>query len=114
MNIDRRGADKHDQYLGTLYVANQPRFLIFIGNLTGGRREQEERENKQAGGDIDESVDIVRVAELKRDEDQQYALVHVVIKRPKKLGRKKCGKALIAQQRELTRRCYVFVSRTIN
>ena len=81
----------HDDNFKQLGEADQPSFLEFVGALTGTGGEQEKRQNKQSGTEIDQGVAVhTRLfGGLKGNQDNERVFENIIIERAQKLGQKK-------------------------
>jgi hypothetical protein len=80
-------ADAHDPDLEQLHGADDPRLLDLVGELTGRRREEEEREDEDAAREVHEHGRIERrLRDAEREQDDQRVLEDVVVERAEELG----------------------------
>ncbi len=97
------GGRAHDNDLEQLDVEDQARFLEPVGHLPGDRREQEERQDEDAGrsGDHDPRVDLRGVGRVERDQQDQREAVGVVVERAEELRCEQRQEPPAAQEMEL-------------
>ena len=106
-----READRrhdHDRDFEQLHRLRQPRLVVFVGQLPGSGREQEERQDEQAGGQVRVLV-LLRLGQTggqESDQDDQRVLEHVVVEGAKRLGQEERQEAAFLQQCELVRRAH--------
>ncbi|MCY1444176.1 hypothetical protein D9M71_606320 [compost metagenome] len=100
---DANGPDRHDRDLGQLDHADQRVLGIFLTELPGQRREQEERqdEHQGAGVDPDGSVLAVGAGDLVEKQQDDRLLEQVVVERTQRLGDEERQEAPFAKQAEL-------------
>ncbi len=81
VHAEADGTDHHDRDLEELDEADEARLLELVGELPRGRRQQHERQDEEAGGEVDERVGVERRARCRvvRDEDDERVLVDVVV-----------------------------------
>jgi hypothetical protein len=104
MCVEAPGRDRHRHDLEEFHEANQPRLLIFLGELSGQRREQEERQDEQCRCQIGVQPLLRQVQpQLRGDQYNGRVAEHVVIERAQALHHEKRQEAALAQQSELTR-----------
>jgi len=94
----RRGGD-----LGELDEADQLRLLVTVGELAGGRREQEERQDEQSAGEVDQHLGPhpAGLRGLEGDQDDQRVLEDVVVERAEELRREERSEPAFGEQSEL-------------
>ena len=89
--------------LADLDQADHHRLVEAVGEAAGGRREQEERQNEDAGrgGGHQLGVPACLLRETVRDEDHQRAAEHVVVQRADELRDEERQEAPRPQQAEI-------------
>ena len=82
--------DQHDPHFEQLGEPRQHRLVVLVGELPGGRRKEEERQDEQAGGEVGEDFRAHRrpLRRLEGDQHDQRVLVEIVVERAEKLGQK--------------------------
>ncbi len=95
------GADGHDHDLADLDRADQRVLVEFLAKLPGQRREQEERQDKQQGAQVDPDGAVTVDAQLVENRQDQRLLEDVVVEGTQQLGNEERQKAPCAQQGEL-------------
>ena len=90
----------HDDDFEHFHQARQQGLVVFVGELAGGGREQEERQDEQAGGEVNGQVDLVlaQAGDAEADQDDQRVLEHVVVERAQGLGPEERAEAAGAEQ----------------
>ena len=98
---DRR--QRHDADLEQLDPARQPALLDLVGDLAGGRREHDVRQDEQAGDQVVEDGRRQRGPGQRviGQHDQQRGLEQVVVEGAQELGPEEGTEATLAQQGEL-------------
>jgi hypothetical protein len=96
-------ADQHDPDLEQLDPPDEARLLELVGELTGRRREQHERQNEDGAGKVHERVGVERGEArcMERDEDHERVLVDVVVAGAQELRPEERREAALAQESEL-------------
>jgi len=100
---EARGAHGHDHDLADLDHADQCVLVEFLAKLPGQRREQEERQDKQQGAQVDPDRAVTVDGEFVEDRQDQRLLENVVVESAQQLGDEERQKTPCAQQGELRR-----------
>jgi hypothetical protein len=93
------GGHKHDAHFQHLHQPRQPRLVVFIGQLSGGGREQEEGQDEDTGGEVGQNFRANRcpLRRVEGEQDNERILEQVVVEGPEKLGEEKRAEALRLQ-----------------
>src|SRR5262249_37042170 len=75
------GREEHEGDLDRLHDANDRRLVEAVGDLARGRREEEERQDEEAGAQVDERVGRQRTSRREREEDDERVPEDVVVER---------------------------------
>ena len=87
VEIQRYAGEKGDADLADLDELDESRLLVLVGQFSGGRREEEEWQDKERRGGVDREVRAVFGDEATVDEqDHQRRLEQVVVERAQELG----------------------------
>ena len=98
-----RRAHRHDHDLADLDRADQRVLVEFLAKLPSQRREQEERQDKQQGAQVDPDGAVALDGELVKNGQDQRLLEDVVVERAQQLSNEKRQEAPRAQQGKLGR-----------
>ncbi len=94
------GAEGHDADLEQLHAAHEAGLLALVGDLAGGRAEEEVRQDEDAAGDLDQRVRGF-AREPGAEQDDERVLVDVVVERSEELRPEKGGEALLGEEARL-------------
>ena len=103
---ETEGGDQHDADLEQLDEADQARLLELVGQLAGGGREQEERQDEEAGAQVHQKLGVGarHGAGTIGEQDHQRILEDVVVERAEKLGDEERQEAPLPHQTVLVAR----------
>jgi hypothetical protein len=97
------GGDAHDHHFQHLDQAGEHRLVVFVGQLPGGRREQEEGQDEDASRHIGKQPRRQRrpLGGLESQQDNQRVLEQVVVEGAEELGGEERREATGIEQAEL-------------
>ena len=103
MPVESKRRNPHDRHFQHLDEARQHRLVVLVGELPGGGRKEEERQDEDPGREVGQQFGRQRrpAGGLKSQQDDQRILEQVVVEGAQKLGDEEGREAPRPEQREL-------------
>jgi hypothetical protein len=103
MRHQAEGADHHDGDLQRLHETDEPGLLQLVGELSRGRREEDEGKDENARDEVHDQLGVQRreLRGVEGHEQRERDLEHVVVHRAEELRPEEGTEAALSQQLEL-------------